>query len=92
MLFRSAKAEEKQFQEIEIPELIQEGQQLGDIQQMYKETFRKRGQMTGEFIEAVASGKTCSPTFEDGAEIQRILDAALLSSQEGRKVEIKEIN
>jgi predicted dehydrogenase len=48
--------------------------------------------MTGEFIEAVASGKTCRPNFEDGAEIQRILDAALLSSQEGRKVEIKEIN
>jgi predicted dehydrogenase len=47
--------------------------------------------MTGEFIEAVASGKTCSPTFEDGAEIQRILDAAFLSSQEGRKVDIKEI-
>ena len=46
-----AKAEEKQFQEIEIPELIQDGQQLGDIQKMYKETFRKRGQMTGEFIE-----------------------------------------
>jgi predicted dehydrogenase len=87
-----AKAEEKQFQEIEISELMPDGQQPGDIQKMYKETFRKRGQMTGEFIEAVASGKTCRRNFEDGAEIQRILDAALLSSQEGRKVEIKEIN
>ncbi len=86
-----AKAEEQQFQEIEIPELMQDGQQQGDIQKMYKETFRKRGQMTGEFIEAVASGKTCRPTFEDGAEIQKILDAAFLSSQEGRKVEMKEI-
>jgi predicted dehydrogenase len=86
-----AKAEEQQFQEIEIPELMQYGQQQGDIQKMYKETFRKRGQMTGEFIEAVASGKTCRPTFEDGAEIQKILDAASLSSQEGRKVEMKEI-
>ena len=87
-----AKSEEKQFQEIEIPEMMWDGRQRRDIQQMYKETFRKRGKMTGEFIEAVASGKACSPTFQDGAEIQRILEAALLSAQENRKVEIKEIS
>ena len=86
-----AKAEERQFEEIKISELIQEGQQPTDIQKMYKETFRKRGKMTGEFIEAVASGNNCRPDFFDGAEIQRILDAAFLSSQEGRKVEMKEI-
>ena len=58
---------------------------------MYKETFRKRGRMTGEFIEAVASGTACRPTFEDGAEIQCILDAALLSARQNRKVSIEEI-
>ncbi len=47
--------------------------------------------MTGEFIEAVASGTSCRPTFEDGAEIQRILDAALLSAQQNRKISIEEI-
>ena len=87
-----AKKEDRQFNEIEIPEIINESQKPKDIQQMYKETFRKNGKMTGEFINAIASGKTCRPSFEDGAEIQRILDAALLSSKENRKVDIKEIS
>jgi predicted dehydrogenase len=48
--------------------------------------------MVGDFVEAVASGKECRPNFEDGACIQRILDAALRSSSEGRKVAIEEIS
>ncbi len=47
--------------------------------------------MTGEFIEAVASGTPCRPSFKDGAEIQRILDAALLSAKQNRKVSMEEI-
>jgi len=86
-----SKTDEKQFNEIMFPELVQEGRISFDVQKMYKETFRKRGHMTAEFIEAVAKSKTCKPDFEDGAEIQRILDAASLSSKEGRKVEINEI-
>ena len=70
---------------------MQEGKTKKDIQQMYKETFRKRGRRTGEFIEAVASGTSCRPSFEDGAEVQRILDAALLSARQNRKVSIEEI-
>ena len=85
------KAEETEFHKIEIPEMIQDGEQREDIQQMYKDTFRKRGQMVGDFVEAVASGTECRPNFEDGASIQRILDAALLSAAEGRKVAIEEI-
>ena len=56
---------------------------------MYKQTFRKRGKMTGEFIEAIALKKNCRPSFDDGAEIQRIMEASLLSSKENRKVNIK---
>jgi len=86
-----AKKEDKKFNEIEIPEMIQENGEKVDIQKMYKETFRKRGRMTGEFIEAIYSGKNCRPSFEEGAEIQRIMEAALLSNKENRKVDIKEI-
>ena len=86
-----AKSDDKIFIEFDFPELVQEGKTKKDIQQMYKETFRKRGRMTGEFIEAVASGTSCRPSFEDGAEVQRILDAALLSARQNRKVSIEEI-
>ena len=86
-----AKSDDQKFIEIDIPELMREGKPKKDIQQMYKETFRSRGRMTGEFIEAVASGTLCKPTFEDGAEVQRILDAALLSAKTNRKVSIEEI-
>ncbi len=86
-----AKSDDDKFTEIDFPEVMHEGKTKKDIQQMYKETFRKLGRMTGEFVEAVASGTLCRPTFEDGAEIQRILDAALLSAKQNRKVSIDEI-
>ena len=86
-----AKSDDKKFIEIDFPELVEEGKKKKDIQQMYKETFRKRGRMTVEFIEAVAFGTSCRPSFEDGAEVQRILDAALLSARQNRKVSIEEI-
>ncbi len=86
-----AKSEDEKFTEIDFSELMQEGKSKKSIQQMYKETFRKRGRMTGEFIEAVASSTSCRPTFEDGAEVQRILDAALLSAQQNCKISIEEI-
>ena len=86
-----AKKEDTKFNEIEMSEMNQENHRKADIQLMYKKTFRKRGKMTGEFIEAIALKKNCRPSFDDGAEIQRIMEAALLSSKENRKVNIKEI-
>ncbi len=87
----AAKSDDEKFSEIEFPEMMYDGKTKKDIQQMYKETFRVRGRMTGEFIEAVASGTPCRPSFKDGAEIQRILDAALLSAKQNRKVSMEEI-
>lgn len=86
-----AQTNESSLREVEIPELFRDGERREDIQQLYKETFRKQGRMTGEFIEAVASGTKCRPDFEDGAEVQRILDAALLSAEQGRRVALDEI-
>ena len=48
--------------------------------------------MIGDFIEGVRTRKTVRPDFAAGTEVQRILDAALLSHQEGRRVLIEEIN
>jgi hypothetical protein len=47
--------------------------------------------MTGQFIDAIAEGKSAFPDFQEGAFIQRILDAALLSDLEHRSVSPMEI-
>ncbi len=38
------------------------------------------------FLSAVAEGRMCEPSFEDGLYIQRVLEAALTSDREGREV------
>lgn len=44
-----------------------------------------------DFLNALASKKTVEPNFCDGAKIIRVLQAIQLSSQEGRRVRIDEI-
>ena len=40
------------------------------------------------YLTAVAAGVPCSPSFADGAYVQRILEAAKLSDREGREVRL----
>lgn len=44
-----------------------------------------------EFLRCVSEGEAMSPSFEDGAYIAALCDAADLSHKEGRRVSIKEI-
>lgn len=88
---KGARHAEVGYQDLEIPQLMHNGQKRTDIQQMYKETFRQHGKMTGEFIEAIRTQGSCRPDLAEGARVQRVLDAALLSSTEGRRVAIEEI-
>ena len=48
--------------------------------------------MIGDFIEGVRTRKAVRPDFAAGTEVQRILDAALMSHQQNRRVLIEEIN
>lgn len=41
------------------------------------------------FLDCVSRGVPCTPSFEDGAAIQKIMEAAYLSSESGSRVEIK---
>ncbi len=45
------------------------------------------GCMAG-YLSAVAAGVPCSPSFADGAYVQRVLEAARLSDREGREVRL----
>lgn len=44
-----------------------------------------------EFVECIANDRPCSPSFEDGVAVARIMDAAELSSQRRAWVNISEI-
>jgi predicted dehydrogenase len=61
------------------------------VSDTYKEVFREHDFMARGFVSAIANDMPSEPTFRDGARIQRYLDAALLSAQEGRRVEVNEI-
>ncbi len=61
------------------------------VHNTYRDTFRNQDHMTRGFINAIRDDADCSPDFNDGAAIQRIIDAALLSDKERRRVQVSEI-
>ncbi len=44
-----------------------------------------------EFLEAIAAGRPAYPDFRWGAEVQRLIDACVLSDAEGRWVKVAEV-
>jgi len=57
----------------------------------YADVFREHDFMARGFVSAIANDTSVEPLFRDGARIQRYLQAAPLSAQEGRRVEVNEI-
>jgi predicted dehydrogenase len=43
-----------------------------------------------EFIDAIRNGRMCAPSFVDGARVQAVMEAILVSENEGRWVEVKQ--
>lgn len=76
---------------IEIPGSFLQGSPVDDVITTYKRTFRHNGHMVREFAHAASSGTAVRPDFRAGADVQRIIDASLVSHQEGRRVAIEEI-
>lgn len=62
------------------------------VHNTYRDTFREQDHMTRGFINAIRDNTLSSPNFHDGAAIQRILDAAVLSNKERRAIRVDEIN
>lgn len=61
------------------------------VHNTYRDTFRNQDHMTRGFINAIRDDSVSSPDFQDGAFIQRVIDAAVLSDKERRRVRIDEI-
>ena len=86
-----ARVGEGMVRELAIPEAIWGGARDDTVHHTYKDVFRQQDFMTRGFISAIVDGTPTSPDFADGMRVQRVLDAALLSGKEHRRVLIEEI-
>jgi predicted dehydrogenase len=77
--------------DLPIPDHIWGSARRENVQHTYKDIFRDHDFMARGFVSAIANNTSVEPSFRDGARIQRYLEAALLSAQEGRRVEVNEI-
>ena len=66
---------------LEIPERYTRGLDAVDPQRAQGEFIFAK--LTRDFVEAIQNGTAASPSFADGLAAQRVLDAALRSSEEG---------
>ena len=74
-----------------VPERVWGSVRRDTVHNTYRDVFRVEDQMTRGWISAIADGRPYSPSFADGAVVQRITDAAALSAREGRWISLDEI-
>ena len=78
-----ARGDTRSPEPLEIPERYTRGLDASDPQRAQGEFIF--GRLTRDFVAAIQNGAMASPNFADGLAAQRVLDAALLSSEEGRR-------
>ncbi len=76
---------------LELPEHVWGAARRDTVHNTYRDVFRVEDHMTRGWINAIAAGQPFSPSLEDGAIVQRMIDAAALSAAEGRWVAMQEI-
>ncbi|MDD9823342.1 MAG: Gfo/Idh/MocA family oxidoreductase [Gammaproteobacteria bacterium] len=58
------------------------------VHNTYRDIFRVEQRMTGEWVDAILAGCAVQPDFAAGLRVQRVMDAALRSAAEGRRVTV----
>jgi predicted dehydrogenase len=86
-----ARAGDAALHELPIPDRFYEGVRRGSVPDTYRDTFRARDHMARGFVTAIATGQAAVPSFRDGWLVQRVIDAAVRSAAESRRVAIAEI-
>ena len=79
-----ARGDARSPEPLEIPERYTRGLDVSDPQRAQGEFIF--GKLTRDFVEAIRNGAPASPSFADGLAAQRVLDAALVSSEGQRWV------
>ena len=71
-----------------IPDDIWNGVRRDTVHNTYRDIFRTQDLMTRQFITGIVEDKPLTPSFEDGARIQKYIEAAQKSHAERRWVDI----
>ncbi|MCY3831446.1 MAG: Gfo/Idh/MocA family oxidoreductase [Chloroflexi bacterium] len=88
---KGARVGEGMIRELAIPEHIWGGARRDTVHNTYRDTFRSEDFMIRAFINGIINDVEVSPSFEDGARIQRLLSAATLSHETGCRVDVESI-
>ena len=88
---RGARAGEGAVRPLAIPDHIWGAARRDTVHDTYRDVFRQQDHMTRGFITAVERGEPIEPDFQAGADVQRLVEAALLSDAERRRVWVDEI-
>jgi predicted dehydrogenase len=86
-----ARSDEGAVHELPIPDHCWGGAPRDDVHETYKHVFRHQEAQARAFVSAAAEGRPVKPDLADGLAVQRIVDAAVRSANEGRRVRIAEI-
>lgn len=87
---RGAKLGEGPVKKLELPQSIWQGARRDTVHNTYKDVFRQQETMARAFVSAVAVNNEVTPSFKEGATIQKLLEAALTSHRERRWVDLNE--
>lgn len=90
-LVSGAKVGEGAIKELPIPNHIWGNARRDTLHNTYRDMFRQEDFMIRDFINGILENRPVKPDLQDGASVQRLIDAAILSHQERRWVSIKEI-
>jgi predicted dehydrogenase len=81
--------EEGPAYEMPVPDELWGSARRGSVHDTYRDVFRRNGAMVGDFVDAVAEGRSCEPDFAEGLRVQELLDAALRSiADDGRPIPV----
>lgn len=83
---RGSRVGEGPVRQLPIPDDVWGELRRADVHETYRDVFRTTDAMARGWATAIATRAPVRPDFADGVDVQRILDAAIRSSTEGRRI------
>ena len=88
---KGARQGEGVIKDLPVPDHIWGNVRKDSVHNTYKDLFREEDFMIRQFITAIVNDEPTSPDLNDGARIQRLIEAALLSHKTGSRITINDV-
>ena len=85
---KGARVGEGMPKELTIPDHIWGSSRRDTVHNTYRDMFRKEDFMIRQFISAIINDEELRPNLDDGARIQRLIDAAVMSHKTGQRIDV----